>query len=189
MEQAQALVRKEYSRQSVMLGHVGMRLAGGINAWKRNDGLIGDRLRGENMGGLKIKHVNFFNSGQKGLVYLLAAISMWQPIYSPNKNNSQTNNQSKDRIGYTHYGNFKHTHDTCFKIYGYSDWWKNLKIKKHNEKSNRLGRVALVNIESEPVARPMVDSPNPLFGGSSTLSDSGNCALALLSTNHNDCSD
>jgi hypothetical protein len=32
MEQAQALVRKEYFRQSVMLGHVGMRLAGGINA-------------------------------------------------------------------------------------------------------------------------------------------------------------
>lgn len=139
--------------------------------------------------GWKLNIWIFFYSGQRVLVYLLTAISMWQPIYRPNKNNSWTNNQPKARIGYTRYGNFKHTHDICFKIYGYSDWWKNLKIKKHNEKSNRLGQIALVNIESEPVTRLMVDSPNPLFGGPSTLSDSDNCVLALLSTNHNNCSD
>jgi hypothetical protein len=46
-----------------------------------------------------------------------------------------------------------------------------------------------VNVESEPVARLMVDSPNPLFEGPSTLSDSGNCVLVLLSTNHNYYSD
>lgn len=41
--------------------------------------------------------------------------------------------------GCTHCGNSKHTKETCFKLHGYPDWWKELQAKKKTEKSTGKG--------------------------------------------------
>ena len=47
----------------------------------------------------------------------------------------------------SHCGNTRHTSDVCFKVYGYPDWWQELKAKKKREKedfSGNTGRAANV---------------------------------------------
>ncbi|KAK3405243.1 hypothetical protein EUGRSUZ_K01505 [Eucalyptus grandis] len=45
--------------------------------------------------------------------------------------------------GCTHCGNTKHTKDTCFKLHGYLDWWKELQDKKKTESSIGRGQASL----------------------------------------------
>ena len=53
--------------------------------------------------------------------------------------------------GCTHYGNMKHTKETCFKLHGYPDWWQELKVKKKCKANggNQPGRVTLMNAEPQ----------------------------------------
>lgn len=37
---------------------------------------------------------------------------------------------------YTHYHNSGHTRDICFKLHGYPDWFKELRLKKSKERAN-----------------------------------------------------
>ncbi|RVW67242.1 hypothetical protein CK203_063319 [Vitis vinifera] len=41
---------------------------------------------------------------------------------------SKSNGPSND-MKCSHYGNSKHTRDTCFKLHGYPDWWHELQAK------------------------------------------------------------
>lgn len=45
----------------------------------------------------------------------------------------------------------KHTHETCFKLLGYSEWWSELKARKHHEATSNGGssKVAVLTIESQ----------------------------------------
>ena len=55
--------------------------------------------------------------------------------------------------GCTHCGNSKHTRDICFKLYGYLEWWKELKERKTRESNSRedTGRAAFTNTDYEPI--------------------------------------
>lgn len=47
----------------------------------------------------------------------------------------------------THYGNTKHTCETCFKLHGYPKWWNELKAQKQREAIGGSGWATLVNLE------------------------------------------
>ena len=48
--------------------------------------------------------------------------------------------------GCTHYGNLKHTCETCFNLHGYLEWWNELKAKK---KHDTTVNATLVNVETQ----------------------------------------
>lgn len=55
-----------------------------------------------------------------------------------NSNRSNVNSHQMEKINTEgtkcfHYGNTNHTHDTCFKLHGYSDWWHELQAKKSQD--------------------------------------------------------
>ncbi|RVW16194.1 hypothetical protein CK203_074317 [Vitis vinifera] len=62
--------------------------------------------------------------------------------------------------GCTHYGNTKHTKETCFKLHGYPDWWHELKAKKKCEASggDNPGRAALMSVEPQLSLVPQQES-------------------------------
>jgi hypothetical protein len=45
--------------------------------------------------------------------------------------------------GCTHYGGLKHTKETCFKLHGYPDWWKDPKKKK--QQGNDTSKATIVS--------------------------------------------
>lgn len=49
--------------------------------------------------------------------------------------------------GCTHYGNMKHTCETCFKLHGYLEWWNELKAQKQREAIGGSRWATLVNLE------------------------------------------
>ena len=55
--------------------------------------------------------------------------------------------------GCTHCGNPKHTQEICFKLYGYPEWWKELKERKTRESNIRedTGRAAFTSTDHEPL--------------------------------------
>ncbi|KMY84941.1 hypothetical protein BUMB_04206 [Candidatus Paraburkholderia calva] len=57
----------------------------------------------------------------------LALISKGEPV--------KKEKATKGDGGCTHCGNPKHTKDTCFKLHGYPEWWKEMKTKKKRESS------------------------------------------------------
>ncbi|KAK3005339.1 hypothetical protein RJ639_015952 [Escallonia herrerae] len=64
-------------------------------------------------------------------------------LASNGKQNFSTKPKSQgEEVGCTHCGHPKHTRDTCFKLYGYPEWWHDLKAKKKRD----VGRAALMNI-------------------------------------------
>ncbi|KAJ0024300.1 hypothetical protein Pint_07129 [Pistacia integerrima] len=62
----------------------------------------------------------------------------------------------------THCGNSKHTRETCFQLHGYPEWWYTLKARKKQEVtakgSSNSGQVALVNAEPQLSLIPQVES-------------------------------
>lgn len=53
----------------------------------------------------------------------------------PSLSNGKANPSSKTKASSygmkcTHYGNTKHTRETCFKLHGYPDWWHDLQARK-----------------------------------------------------------
>jgi gag-polypeptide of LTR copia-type/Retrotransposon gag protein len=53
-------------------------------------------------------------------------------------NGNRNQSQSTMGIGCTHCGNSKHTKDTCFKLHGYPEWWKELKKKRQETGKARV---------------------------------------------------
>lgn len=74
--------------------------------------------------------------------------------------------------GCAHYGNTKHTKDTCFKLHGYPDWWQDLKAKKKRES----GHAALVNAENTPSLS--IKPHLSLITQEDTSPTAANCSLA-----------
>ncbi|KAG8634305.1 hypothetical protein MANES_17G034799v8 [Manihot esculenta] len=64
------------------------------------------------------------------------------------KNRSDTDKSSlrddKSGLKCTHCGESRHTRDGCFKIIGYSEWWKENKIRKKKGKGQGAGNTAAV---------------------------------------------
>ncbi|RVW14354.1 hypothetical protein CK203_097441 [Vitis vinifera] len=79
----------------------------------------------------------------------------------------------------THYGNTKHTRDTCLKLHWYPDWWHELQSRKKKDNTTTeegMARAAMVIAEPQLSLIPMVDS-------STTVNDRGNCGQVLCSSN------
>ena len=81
----------------------------------------------------------------------------------------------------THYGNMKHTLETCFKLHGYPNWWNELQTRKHRDTTGtdrEMGKAALATIESSLSLTSLVESSHGML----SLSDSGNSSVALFSS-------
>ncbi|KAJ8619667.1 hypothetical protein MRB53_028196 [Persea americana] len=58
---------------------------------------------------------------------------------------------SSEGLKCTHCGHLKHTHETCFKLHGYPDWWNDLQAKKRRATTSKdEGTAAMANAELEP---------------------------------------
>ena len=83
--------------------------------------------------------------------------------------------------GCTHFGNVKHTRETCFKLHGYPDWWHELKEKKKRgtSSSKNSGRVAFVSTKPQlslvPQRCSLTSTSEP-----TALDNSGNNSYALF---------
>jgi len=83
--------------------------------------------------------------------------------------------------GCTHCGKLKHTHETCFKLHGYPEWWNEFKAKKQHEAATNGGsaRVALMNSEPQLSLISSIESQNT----EKTNNEQGNCGYAFLNSN------
>ena len=141
IEQAYAHVRREDTRQVVMISGVGNASSGVIMATK----------------GVK-----------PGKPQTLVKLG------SSTKSKSQI-----DGGKCTHYGNTKHTRDTCLKLHWYPHWWHELQSRKKKDNTTTeegMARAAMVIAEPQLSLIPMVDS-------STTVNDRGNCGQVLCSSN------
>ncbi|CAI8610016.1 unnamed protein product [Vicia faba] len=64
--------------------------------------------------------------------------------------------------GCTHCGNAKQTHEICFKLHEYPDWWDEYKAKKPHEAAAKsgLGRAAITHTEPQLSLLPQLESFN-----------------------------
>ncbi|XP_073263621.1 uncharacterized protein [Populus alba] len=91
--------------------------------------------------------------------------------------------------GCSHCGNLKHTHETCFKIHGYPEWWTKLKARKQKEAAGGTGRAAMVNsapINPEATLSlvPLVESKEDMAASlGNPGNNSSNDSNALLVSN------
>ena len=97
---------------------------------------------------------------------------------TPSNGNPNTPTKPKSQGeggGCTHYGNTKHTKETCFKLHGYPDWWHELKAKKKCEASggDNPGRAALMSVEPQLSLVPQQES-SISTGEQIAQNDSGN---------------
>lgn len=63
------------------------------------------------------------------------ALQMVPPYAASGEGRTNSGSKAKQRHpgGCAHCGNSRHTKDTCFKLHGYPDWWKELQTKKKTE--------------------------------------------------------
>ena len=83
----------------------------------------------------------------------------------------------------SHYGNSKHTRDTCFKLHGYPDWWQKLQAKKKCNDTNIEPNTSKMTVATtEPQLSPIpTDSTNNTLGITSLGSTRNNeCNLWIL---------
>jgi transposase InsO family protein len=183
VEQAYAFVRREDIRQTVMknkpvdisTGTVlaskgGLRQSGGQSRSNQPHSLkLMSHAGGDHTAGQKTSSPNM-KFGQSGNM--------------PSKLKSQSEGE-----GCTHCGNAKHTHETCFKLHGYPDWWDEYKAKKPREAASKTGsgRAAIAHAEPQLSLLPQLESSNVQAQnyGSSTR-NSGNLGLSLISAAERD---
>ncbi|RDX72664.1 hypothetical protein CR513_47815, partial [Mucuna pruriens] len=91
---------------------------------------------------------------------------------SKGKSNPRIKRVAMNEEGCTHYGNKKHTQDTYFTLYGYPEWWLDLKAKKSKEIAGNLGRVIAVIAKPQLSLISLVDHNNESIN-SRSLVDSG----------------
>jgi len=58
----------------------------------------------------------------------------------------------------SHCGNIKHTRETCFKLHGYPEWWNELKAKKLKEANGGTGRASIAYAGPQLSLTPLVES-------------------------------
>jgi hypothetical protein len=94
-------------------------------------------------------------------------------------NPSSKSKAPSDGMKCTHCGNTKHTHETCFKLHGYPDWWHDLQAQKKQEApviDDSTGRAVVVTGEPSLSLTSQVE----------TSHNTGNSSNALHSSTHND---
>jgi hypothetical protein len=102
----------------------------------------------------------------------------------PSLSNGKSNPSSKtkalsDGMKCTHCGNAKHTRETCFKLYGYPDWWYDLQARKKQKTpiiDGSIGRAVVVIGEPSLSLTSQVNNTHNL----------GNNSNALHNSTHND---
>ncbi|KAJ0031759.1 hypothetical protein Pint_13771 [Pistacia integerrima] len=84
----------------------------------------------------------------------------------------------------THYGNMKHTRETCFKLYGYLKWWHELKRKKKHDigTSEKPSQAALMSTKPQLSFIPHGDFAT-YINEPITSTDSGNTSHTLSYSN------
>ncbi|XP_078166104.1 uncharacterized protein LOC144560731 [Carex rostrata] len=75
-----------------------------------------------------------------------------------NSNSTRNQSQSATGAGCTHCGNPKHTKETCFKLHGYPEWWKELKKKRQESEKARAGVVVSENYSVFPSGESKVQT-------------------------------
>jgi len=65
------------------------------------------------------------------------------------KSGSNSKSQAiSDGIKCSHYGGAKHTHETCFKLHGYPDWWYELQAQKRRDgNGGNIGHAVVATAE------------------------------------------
>ena len=61
----------------------------------------------------------------------------------------------------THCGNMKHTHETCFKLHGYPDWWNELRARKRLDATRtdgETGKATLAIVKSSLSLTSLIES-------------------------------
>lgn len=63
-----------------------------------------------------------------------------------------------------HIEEHKHTHETCFKLHGYPEWWNELKARKQSEANanSKLVRASFLNAKPHLSFIPQVESLSDL---------------------------
>ena len=109
-----------------------------------------------------------------------------------NKSNptGPSSKQQTEGLKCSHCGNSKHTHDTCFKLHGYLDWWHELQAKRKRNGTNielNTGKTTIAATKPQMSLIPTdstKNTPSITFLGSTR---SGECNLWILdsrATNH-----
>ncbi|KAI5312648.1 hypothetical protein L3X38_041821 [Prunus dulcis] len=162
VDQAYAYVRHEDVRQAVMMGSSDRATGAGLAA--KSATRSGPPTRaGQPHNSSTAAHLQIQS-------YATAAGAPLPKTIPPSRPKAPT-----DGSGCTHYGNLKHTGDTCFKLNGYLDWWEDLCARKLKETASNSGRVAIVSTEPPLALFPQIDPSDSL-----ALPDvSGNCGYAF----------
>jgi hypothetical protein len=93
----------------------------------------------------------------------------------------------------SHCGNLNHTHETCFKLHGYPEWWADLQARERWDATSADGGsgqavVAMAETQAMTETQLSLSTPNesaePLVERVST--DLGICSPALLSPSRDD---
>ncbi|WJX11696.1 Beta-galactosidase 8 [Trifolium repens] len=146
----------------------------------RNDGQRGGPSRSDQPPSLKLMpHGSDQSSGgdlAAGNKRTSSNIKFGQSGSKSNKPKSQY-----EGVGCTHCGNAKHTHENCFKLHGYPDWWDEYKARKPREAAEKTGSGNAVVAHADPQLSLLPQSQS--FG---PPSDSGNLGFSLLSSTKRD---
>lgn len=85
----------------------------------------------------------------------------------------------------THCGSMKHTHETCFKLHGYLEWWNDFQARKKCERNGTnegMGRAVVASAEPQLSLTVQPESTNPF----TPLSSQGNCGQTLVTYHNHD---
>lgn len=88
----------------------------------------------------------------------------------------------------SYYGNYKHTHESCFKLNGYPMWWLELQGKKKNDgdgTDKRMGKAVVVIVESDLSLIPQIESSQD-ENTASNISNTGSVFISNPSNKNND---
>ena len=109
------------------------------------------------------------------------------------KTGSSVNEKKKDKEtdeGCTHCGNPKHTWDTCFKLYGYLEWWEDLKKNRTDPRTNP-GRAAIATTGTGSPGMSIIMTESPKKSGNkdygflhSKQNSSDDCIIDSGATEH-----
>lgn len=84
----------------------------------------------------------------------------------------------------THFGNMKHTRETCFKLHGYPEWWNDFQSRKKREGAGTKESTGKATIANALPQLSLVESKST--NSFTALSDQGNYGKALTTGNHQD---
>ncbi|KAJ0093007.1 hypothetical protein Patl1_26891 [Pistacia atlantica] len=129
-----------------------------------------------------------------GAVLATKGLRLGSSAHPPTMHNGKHKSRaSSDGLKCSHYGNSRRTHDTCFKLHGYPDWWNDLQAKKGRDlgtKDAGSGQATMVTTEPQLSFTPQMalvpDSGNSGYACYTSTKDANSGAWLLDSgaTNH-----